>query len=139
MWSMATGQPIHTFLNVIENEGRASFLEATFTPDGQTLLTADGNGYLTIFGHELMKEYFKDRIPRDQFFCTDYHGIISDRFRNVIDEVTELPPHMLGPPYLVDHDGMALAPEIQALVPGRHIMSPAGIAEWVINQIINEF
>ena len=49
-WSMETGCALNTFLNVIEGEGRASVLEAAFTPDGETLLTVDANGHISIFG-----------------------------------------------------------------------------------------
>ena len=41
---------ISTFLNVIEGEGRASVLEATFTPEGESMLTLDANGHITVFG-----------------------------------------------------------------------------------------
>ena len=39
-----------------------------------------------------------------------------------------MPPHLVGPPYMVDQQGMALPPEIQGLIPGRHFLSPADAA-----------
>ena len=40
---------------------------------------------------------------------------------------TELPPHLVGPPYMVDQQGMALPPQVQGLIPGRHFLSPSDI------------
>lgn len=128
-WSIETGQALNTFLNVIEGEGRASVLEAVFTTDGECLITVDANGHLSIFGHELLRLHHP--VPREQFFSTDYLPLIRDRFSNVLDEGTELPPHLVGPPYLVDQHGMALPPDVQCLIPGRHILSDSDIAALV--------
>ncbi len=43
--------------------------------------------------------------PTEQFFHTDYHSLIHDRNHYVVDENTQLPPHTLPPPYLVNIDG----------------------------------
>lgn len=45
--------------------------------------------------------------PKEQFFHTDYHPLMRDRNHYVVDEQTQLPPHLLPPPYLVDIDGHA--------------------------------
>ena len=49
-WSVESGVALNTFLNVIEGEGRASVLEASFTPSGENLLTVDANGHISVFG-----------------------------------------------------------------------------------------
>ena len=43
----------------------------------------------------------------EQFFHTDYRPLMRDRNQYVVDEQTQLPPHLLPPPYLVDIDGNA--------------------------------
>ena len=52
-WSVESGVALNTFLNVIEGEGRASVLEASFTPNGENLLTVDANGHISVFGRKL--------------------------------------------------------------------------------------
>ncbi|KAL5266105.1 hypothetical protein ACHWQZ_G006681 [Mnemiopsis leidyi] len=124
-WCVESGEALTTFLNVIEGEGRASVLEASFTSSGEHLLTVDANGHISIFGHEMLKGYVN--VPREQFFNTDYHSLIRDRFSNVLDEQTEMPPHSVGPPYMVDQQGLALSAPVQGLIPGRHFLTPADI------------
>ena len=43
----------------------------------------------------------------EQFFHTDYRPLMRDRNHYVVDEQTQLPPHLLPPPYLVNIDGHA--------------------------------
>ena len=43
----------------------------------------------------------------EQFFHTDYRPLMRDRNQYVVDEQTQLPPHLLPPPYLVNIDGHA--------------------------------
>lgn len=45
--------------------------------------------------------------PQEQFFHTDYRPLMRDRNHFVVDEQSQLPPHLLPPPYLVDIDGHA--------------------------------
>ena len=45
--------------------------------------------------------------PHDQFFHTDYRPLMRDRNHFVVDEQSQLSPHLLPPPYLVDIDGHA--------------------------------
>lgn len=43
----------------------------------------------------------------EQFFHTDYRPLMRDRNHYVVDEQTQLLPHLLPPPYLVNIDGHA--------------------------------
>lgn len=45
--------------------------------------------------------------PKEQFFHTDYRPLMRDNHHYVVDEQSQLPPHLLPPPYLVDIDGHA--------------------------------
>ena len=42
-----------------------------------------------------------------------------DAIRHVIDEQTQMAPHVMPPPFLVDSNGNAYCPALQTLVPGR--------------------
>lgn len=39
----------------------------------------------------------------------------------VLDEQTQIPPHLMPPPFLVDIDGNPYPPMLQRLVPGREL------------------
>ena len=45
------------------------------------------------------------QCPGEQFFHTDHRPLMQDRNHFVVDEQSQLPPHLLPPPYLVDVDG----------------------------------
>ena len=45
----------------------------------------------------------------------------------MLDEQTGVPPHLVGPPFLVDQGGVALPALDQTLIPGRHILSTEDI------------
>lgn len=53
------------------------------------------------------------------FFHTDYRPLLRDSYHNVLDEQTQLPPHLMPPPFLVDSDGAPYPAHIQRLAPGR--------------------
>ena len=55
----------------------------------------------------LLSTHTHTKYPKEQFFHTDYHPLMQDRNHYVVDETTQLPPHLLPPPYLVDIDGNA--------------------------------
>lgn len=39
-----------------------------------------------------------------------------------MDEETEITPHLMGPPRMVDADGVDYDDDIQAMVPGRDLL-----------------
>lgn len=53
------------------------------------------------------------------FFHTDYRPLSRDLNNVVVDEQTQIPPHLMPPPFLVDMDGNPYPPYLQRLVPGR--------------------
>ena len=55
----------------------------------------------------ILHVHTQPQYPKEQFFHTDYHPLMQDRNHYVVDETTQLPPHLLPPPYLVDIDGNA--------------------------------
>lgn len=54
---------------------------------------------------------------------------------SVLDEQTNMEPHLMPPPFLVDSDGAPYPPEIQKLVPGKE---NEGLLQLVADVIINE-
>lgn len=58
-------------------------------------------------------------MPYEQFFHTDYRPLMRDARQLVLDEQTQLAPHLLPPPLLVDRDGNPQPAAAQRLVPGR--------------------
>ena len=56
------------------------------------------------------------------FFHTDYLPLIRDANHRVLDEVTNLAPHLMPPPFLVDEEDNLYPPVLQRLVPGREKM-----------------
>ena len=65
-----------------------------------------------------LSEKFK-KLPKAVFFHTDYRPLIRDAHHHVLDEQTQLAPHLMPPPFLVDSDGNPYPPALQRLVPGR--------------------
>lgn len=59
------------------------------------------------------------KVPAELFFHTDYRPLNRDLNNVVLDEQTQMPPHLMPPPFLVDIDGNPYPPYLQRLVPGR--------------------
>lgn len=59
------------------------------------------------------------QLPKELFFHTDYRPLVHDSSHYVLDEQTQMPPHLMPPPFLVDIDGNPYPPMLQRLVPGR--------------------
>ncbi len=53
------------------------------------------------------------------FFHTDYRPLLRDAAHHVVDEQSQLAPHLIPPPILVDVEGNPYPADIQRLVPGR--------------------
>ena len=62
-------------------------------------------------------------MPYEQFFHTDYRPLMRDARHQVLDEQTQMAPHLLPPPLLVDRDGNPQPAAAQRLVPGRGHMT----------------
>ena len=63
------------------------------------------------------------QVPYEQFFHTDYRPLMRDARHQVLDEQTQMAPHLLPPPLLVDRDGNPQPAAAQRLVPGRGHMT----------------
>jgi len=101
-------------------QGHGSLFDCKWSPDGFSIAMTDSHGHvmlLTVSGDQLSK--FK-KLPSELFFHTDYRPILRDAITNqILDEQTQVAPHLMPPPFLVDVDGNPYPPHLQRLVPGR--------------------
>ncbi|KAI5754684.1 hypothetical protein M8J77_010648 [Diaphorina citri] len=107
------------FHNIVEGQGEGALFDGKWSPDGTTCALTDSYGHLLVYGLGGFKR--PQNIPRELFFHTDYRTLNRPNglFEPTYDEVTNLPPHLMPPPFLVDLNGTPYPPEVQRLVPGR--------------------
>ncbi len=118
IWDIFKGESIATFLNQIEGQGHGGIFDAKWSPDGTMIAATDSHGHILMFGFGSGHERLK-MLPKELFFHTDYRPLIRDSNYYVLDEQTQLAPHLMPPPFLVDVDGNPYPPAMQRLVPGR--------------------
>ncbi len=125
VWDLERGEALFKHKNIVEENGQerghAAVYDAKWSPDGLSVAASDSHGHLLFIGHGSTEPY--DRLPVELFFHTDYRPLLRDSFHNVVDEQTQVPPHLLPPPFLVDAEGSPYPGYIQTFVPGREKMS----------------
>eukprot|EP00057_Strongylocentrotus_purpuratus_P011327 XP_011665801.1 PREDICTED: PH-interacting protein [Strongylocentrotus purpuratus] len=142
LWDLSTGQQLYRFLNTIEGQGFGSIYDCKFSPTGEQFVATDSHGHFSIFGMGSSKPY--DKVPKEQFFHTDYRPLVRDANNYVLDEQTQQAPHLMPPPFLVDIDGNPHPPRYQRLVPGREnckdnaLVPQIGVAENGNNEVIGD-
>lgn len=85
--------------------------------------------------HRYIKIYLFSQLPKELFFHTDYRPLVLDDNHWVLDEQTQMQPHQMPPPFLVDIDGNPYPPMLQRLVPGRELCN---VEQLVPNILIGE-
>ncbi|CAG9864164.1 unnamed protein product [Phyllotreta striolata] len=118
IWDIMKGEIVFKFLNNIEGQGFAAIYDVKWNPDGTVIAGSDSQGHILIFGFGEGSPFFK-QLPQELFFHTDYRPLVRDTNHYVLDEQTQIPPHLMPPPFLVDIDGNPYPPMLQRLVPGR--------------------
>ena len=123
VWDISAEVCLFKYKNVIENNGHghAAVFDAKWTPDGTMICATDSHGHLHYIGHGRGEQF--QPMPVELFFHTDYRPLIRDTYHNVVDEQTQLPPHLMPPPFLVDSDGAPYPAHIQRFAPGRARLS----------------
>jgi hypothetical protein len=120
LWNVETGEKLKEFENKYDSDvgvsGGAALLEGKSSSDGLTYVVTDSQGSLSIYGFGSSTDYLK--VPDHQFFHTDFRPLIRDANGYVLDEQTQLAPHLMPPPYLVNADGNPHPPEYQRIVCG---------------------
>ncbi|XP_049883065.1 bromodomain and WD repeat-containing protein 3 [Pectinophora gossypiella] len=117
VWHAPSGELLSRFHNHIPGQGDGAIFDAKW--GGPTSIAAtDSHGHLLLLGlgqgHPLLAD-----LPTELFFHTDYRPLVRDALGGALDEQTEMPPHLMAPPFLVDVEGAPHAPRFQRLVPGR--------------------
>ncbi|CAG0918143.1 unnamed protein product [Notodromas monacha] len=92
--------------------------DARWSPDGSLIACTDSHGHIILYGHGVNVQRYQ-RVPGELFFHTDYRPLMRDANNYVLDEQTQVAPHLMPPPILVDMAGNPHPDEFQYLVPGR--------------------
>ncbi len=122
VWDLETSAALFKYKNMVEDQnGHAAVYDSKWSPNGLTVAASDSHGHLLFLGHGSTEKY--DALPVELFFHTDYRPLLRDSYHNVVDEQTQVPPHLLPPPFLVDSEGSPYPGYIQMFVPGREKMS----------------
>ncbi|OQR74142.1 bromodomain and WD repeat-containing protein 3-like [Tropilaelaps mercedesae] len=135
IWDMTTSKAIKTFFNFFEGQGFGAMFDLKVSPNGLTFCATDSHGHLSIYGLGSGEAYHK--VPVEQFFHTDYRPLIRDSTHHVLDEQSQMAPHLLPPPFLVDIDGNPYPARMQRLVPGRE-NCPDELLVPVMAQIVRD-
>ncbi|KFD57310.1 hypothetical protein M514_01821 [Trichuris suis] len=126
LWNIADGSVL--FKSALNDSGgaRGAFIKcAMFSPDGMRVCATTNLGRMYIFGVGKLKA----PGPKEQFFHTDFVGLVQNSDGDWLDEEWQRPPHLVEPPFLVNNDGQLYPPSMQRLVPGRencpeHLLTP---------------
>ncbi|XP_038221099.1 PH-interacting protein [Zerene cesonia] len=123
VWDAASGEVLAQFHNVIEGQGEGAIFDAKWG-GGDSIAASDSHGHVLLLGlgrgHRLLAQ-----LPTELFFHTDYRPLVRDALGGALDEQTEIPPHLMPPPFLVDVEGAPHEPQHQRLVPGRENLALA--------------
>ncbi|XP_039492291.1 bromodomain and WD repeat-containing protein 3 [Drosophila santomea] len=122
LWDIEQGVCVANFLNDIDGQGHGSVFDAKWSPDGTMIAATDSHGHILIFGLGVCIEKYK-MLPTELFFHTDFRPLIRDAQHHVVDEQTQIMPHLMPPPFLVDADGNPHPSRFQRFVPGRESCS----------------
>ncbi|XP_017866897.1 PREDICTED: PH-interacting protein isoform X2 [Drosophila arizonae] len=118
LWDIEQGVCVAQFFNDIDGQGHGSVFDAKWSPDGTMIAATDSHGHMLIFGLGIGTEKYK-LLPTELFFHTDFRPLIRDAHHHVVDEQTQIMPHLMPPPFLVDADGNPHPTKYQRFVPGR--------------------
>ncbi|XP_037956286.1 bromodomain and WD repeat-containing protein 3-like isoform X1 [Teleopsis dalmanni] len=118
LWDIEQGISVAHFVNDIDGQGHGGVFDAKWSPDGTMIAATDSHGHILIFGLGIGPDKYKI-LPNELFFHTDYRPLLRDTAHHVVDEQTQIMPHLMPPPFLVDADGNPHPAKYQRYVPGR--------------------
>ncbi|KAH8278786.1 hypothetical protein KR018_009477, partial [Drosophila ironensis] len=118
LWDIDQGTYVANFFNDIDGQGHGAVFDAKWSPDGTMVAATDSHGHILIFGLGMCIETYK-MLPTELFFHTDFRPLLRDAQHHVVDEQTQIMPHLMPPPFLVDADGNPHPTKYQRYVPGR--------------------
>ncbi|XP_076257590.1 bromodomain and WD repeat-containing protein [Rhynchophorus ferrugineus] len=117
IWDLHSGNIVAKYTNAIDGQGNGGIYDAKWSPDGTLIAASDSYGHILTFGFGIGNAFY-EQLPKELFFHTDYRPLTNHNYW-VLDEQTQVPPHLMPPPFLVDIDGNPYPPMLQRLVPGR--------------------
>ncbi|KAJ1651943.1 hypothetical protein IWQ61_007605 [Dispira simplex] len=105
LWNIETGDKFTEF-----HYPDRQFLDGRFSPDGYQFVVSDDQGACRLFGLGCnINNYYPARQFKEQMFITDYMPVVLDTDLNVIDQQTQVAPHLLQRPPISDFDGREYA------------------------------
>jgi hypothetical protein len=131
LWDIVSGNMIKDIFNQVYNfysEYQYQITNASWSPTNLTFVSVDSHGYLTIFGFKKNKMLESDVIPDELFFDTDFNRLNKDG-DFFLDDLTNLPPHLMKPPVLVNLNCDPYENKFQRLVPGKETLSDDQLAQ----------
>ncbi|OMJ24951.1 Bromodomain and WD repeat-containing protein 1 [Smittium culicis] len=100
VWDVNSGNSLHTFY--IDEQ----IFDGSFSDDGAFFAVVGETGAAYLFGNsESEKQYKNARRMPEQVFFSDYTSTIQDSQFHVIDEITQIAPHLMERGPLQDFDG----------------------------------
>ena len=122
LWNVSDGVVVEKFYNEIGDQGmHGGVYDLKWSPKLDMFAATDSHGHLSLFGYGSPVNY--KNVPNDQFFHTDYHAIIKDRYNITLDKKSGIQPHLLPPPLLINSLNAPYELNYQRLVQGRENMS----------------
>ncbi|KAJ3279052.1 Bromodomain and WD repeat-containing protein 3 [Borealophlyctis nickersoniae] len=104
IWDIVAGRKLRQILNTIkEFDWPGSILSGCFSPAGDKLMTVDGEGMAHLYGHPSSFDSYA-KTPLKQFFESDWVIVRQDLNGALIDESTQLAPHLVDLGCVVDNN-----------------------------------
>ena len=125
LWDLRSFTCLKKFINdsySFQNKPDA-ILDFAFSSTGLFSAFVDDSGCVTFMG--LGKNDTAKKVPKQQFFHSDYSPCGNDANNFTVDLQTRLPPHLNNPPMLVQLENIPHAVEWQRKIPGRSAMLDA--------------
>ncbi|KAF9111683.1 Bromodomain and WD repeat-containing protein 3 [Mortierella sp. AM989] len=101
LWDIAKGIKLNSW-TYTEHE----FLDGRFSPDGLMFAVTDQEGKCILFGAGMNPDDYRDaRSFAEQTFWSDYAPVRYDADHNVVDDTTQIAPHLMERTPILDNNG----------------------------------
>ncbi|PSC70372.1 WD40 YVTN repeat-like-containing domain,Bromodomain isoform [Micractinium conductrix] len=138
LWNLHSGAVLRRFTSrQTRPDGRSwpdllPLSDGHFSPDGASITVSDVAGQMHQYTLGARCALLA-RAPYDQFFSTDYNPLLRDLQHNVLDAVTQLPPHVLtGAEAVCDALGNPYPEPLQAAYRAQRVLAAsAQEAAWL--------
>ncbi|KAK0426130.1 hypothetical protein QR680_009545 [Steinernema hermaphroditum] len=139
LWDVTTGKLVKTVKDTNDSQVNTVLFDMAISPDGTRVAAVDCQGCLLMLG--INDHTITGSVPDEQFFDTDYRELLFDEHGFTLDACTELAPHLMSPPILINSHGFPHENSYQRLVPGRdidgHHMDTDLPCAWLSRKIVD--